>query len=97
MPIKENAKSLEIMYEAYNEAVDYLNSTSSTEYFDLLIKELSFPPVLANNFEMPTFKHVEAPDQVTFDVTLKWMKNNGLVQNDFDYNILSDLTHIPNN
>lgn len=97
LAIADHGKSLELMYEAYNEAVDYLNTTPSSEYFDLLISELGFPPILADQFEMPTFKHVEAPDQDTFDVTLKWMQQNSLVQNDFDYNTLSDLTHIPNN
>ena len=97
LAIADHGKSLELMYEAYNEAVDYLNTTPSSEYFDLLISELGFPPILADQFEMPTFNHVEAPDQDTYDVTLKWMQENGLVHDDFDYNTLSDLTHIPNN
>ena len=92
--IAESSTSIRLMYEAYNEAVDYLNATPSSEYFDLLINELGFPPVLADQFEMPVFEHVKAPDQNTFNTTLEWMKAGKLIKSDFSYDDLTDLEFI---
>ncbi|GAU78526.1 ABC transporter substrate-binding protein [Fusibacter sp. 3D3] len=92
--IAENSASIKSLYEAYNEAVDYLNATPSSAYFDLLINELGFPPVLADQFEMPVFEHVKAPDQNTFEATSEWMKAGGLIQKNFSYEDLTDLEFI---
>lgn len=92
--IAESSTSLKLMYEAYNEAVDYLNATPSSEYFGLLISELGFPPVLADQFEMPVFEHVKAPDQNTFEMTSEWMKKGSLINKNFSYDDLTDLEFI---
>ncbi|MBF4691897.1 ABC transporter substrate-binding protein [Fusibacter ferrireducens] len=92
--IAESSTSIQLMYEAYNEAVDYLNATPSSEYFDLLIDTLGFPPVLKDQFEMPVFEHVKAPDQKTFEATLEWMKKGSLIKKDLSYDDLTDLEFI---
>ncbi|MDA3846439.1 MAG: ABC transporter substrate-binding protein [Vallitaleaceae bacterium] len=88
--IKNNPEAIEQFYVAYNQAVDYLNQTDSSEYFQLLVDNLSFPGILTDNFSMPTFSKATAADEHTFDVTLEWMKGQGLIENTYDYSDLSD-------
>jgi NitT/TauT family transport system substrate-binding protein len=88
--IKNNPEAIEQFYVAYNQAVDYLNQTDSSEYFQLLVDNLSFPGILTDNFSMPKFSKATAADEHTFDVTLEWMKGQGLIENTYDYSDLSD-------
>lgn len=92
--IANNPEALKTLYEGYNEAVDYLNQTDVSEYFDFLVSELGFPEILKEQFVMPTFSHVDAPDETTFNKTYEWMKDEKLIEGSYSYDGLVDLSFI---
>jgi NitT/TauT family transport system substrate-binding protein len=74
---------LDGFYKGYNKAVEYLNTRDSEEYFPLLVEQLSFPPVLEGQFEMPVLeahRQVKASD---LDLVNKWMLDKELTTNNY--------------
>lgn len=92
----DNKAEIEALISAYNEAVDYLNSTGQSEFFNLLVDQLGFPPALSETFEMPKYTHASAPDEKTFEVTYQWMTEHNLIKTPFDYQDVTDTTFINN-
>jgi len=88
--IKNYPEAIKQFYEAYNQAVDYLNQTELSEYFQILVDQLSFPPVLEGNFKMPEFEKAIPADEHTYNVTMDWMKEQGLIDKSYNYNDFSD-------
>jgi NitT/TauT family transport system substrate-binding protein len=92
--INQNPDAIKSMYAAYNEAVDYLNSTDSTEYYDILVEKLGFPETLKDQIVFPTYEYANAPDEATFAITQAWMQENELVTNSFSYDDLNTTDYI---
>lgn len=93
--LKDNSAGIKAMYEAYNEAVAYLNGKKTDEFFDFLVTKLGFPPELKGKFQLPGFTKIGAPDAATFKVTSDWMKEMGLAKNIYKYEDLSDTSLLP--
>ena len=92
--IDQNAEAISAMYEAYDDAVDYLNTTDSDEFYDILVERLGFPENLKGQIVFPTFKYSESPDEATFDITLDWMLKNELIDQSFEYDALNNTSFI---
>lgn len=88
-------KAVKLMYEAYNEAVNFANQNDMDQYFELFIDKLGFPPILKDVFEMPVFAKVMAPDENTFIEIIQWMNEQGLTQSNYNYENLVDKTALP--
>ncbi len=88
--LKDKSDSFKKLYEGYNQAVDYLNQTDQSVYFDILVENLGFPEALKDSFEMPVFEKAKSVDKETFIHTENWMKDNALLKNDYDYETLTD-------
>ena len=93
--LKEKTKEIESFYTAYNKAVDYINTTDTSEYYDLLIEHLGFSDELAETFEIPHFDYIDVPNKNTFDVAQTWMQDNGLIENTYTYESVTDLSLLP--
>ena len=94
--IEENTEAIESFFLAYNEAVDYLNTTDASEYYDILVEDLGFSESLENIFEIPEFEYIGIPDQSTFDVAQAWMQEAGLIEKAYEYEAISQLNLLPN-
>jgi len=88
--IENNREAIEKFYEAYNQAVDYLNKTDSSVFFQVLVDQLSFPDILADSFNMPIFSKAAPADKHTFEVTMYWMMEQGLIHSIHYYEAYSD-------
>lgn len=93
--LENNSNEVKLMYEAYNEAIDFINQNDMNPYFDLFVNKLGFPSTLKDHFDMPVFSKASAPDMNTFNVTLKWMNAIGLSDSDYVYENLVDETLLP--
>lgn len=93
--IDQNPEGITLMYEAYNEAVEHLNSLKTETYFDLLVESLGFPPVLKGQFELPVFELAGPPDLDTFIETSAWMKGLALSKKVYEYEALTDTSVLP--
>ncbi len=84
-----------LMYEAYDEAVEYINGTATEELMDFLVEELAFPSTLKGHFSLPRFKPIRPADEASFGVISDWAVRAGLADTRYDYDALSDADVLP--
>lgn len=79
-----DAKSSEIkaFYKAYNEAVDYINSTPISEYEDTVIKAVGYPAEMKGKITLPKFRKNALPAEDEVKSAIDWSSKNGLIKKD---------------
>lgn len=66
------------MYKAYNDAVEYLNSTPITEYEDLIIKTVGYPEEMRGKIVLPKFTKDMMPGEADLAAVVAWASAKGL-------------------
>lgn len=92
--IKDKSSEIEMLYEGYNQGVDYLNESNQEDYIGLLVEQLGFPPSLVGTFDFPTLVHAQSADEVTFATVLDWMKGRGLTTSEWSFSDLQTTAFI---
>ncbi|WP_238904371.1 MetQ/NlpA family ABC transporter substrate-binding protein [Clostridium sp. YIM B02506] len=77
--IDDKSSEIQAFYKAYNEAVEYINSTSVTEYEDLIIKTVGYPENMKGKIKLPTFRKNTLPKDEEVQEAIDWCKNNNLI------------------
>jgi NitT/TauT family transport system substrate-binding protein len=72
------------MYKAYNDAVDYLNSTPIANYEDLIIKTVGYPETMRGKIVLPKFTKNNLPLQGDLQAVIDWASAKGLCQKTLD-------------
>lgn len=77
-----DTKSAEIkaFFKAYNEAVDYVNNTSISEYEDLIIKTVGYPEDMKGKIELPKFRKNMLPAEADIQSVIDWATNIKLIK-----------------
>lgn len=83
--IDDQKEAIEKMYEGYNQAVNYINTTDQTEFMDLLVEKLGFPPTLKAFFDFPELSTAQMADEVTFRTVLSWMNDKGITTSNYEF------------
>jgi NitT/TauT family transport system substrate-binding protein len=89
-----DAKSTEIkaFYKAYNEAVDYINSTPISEYEDIIIKTVGYPDDMKGKITLPKFRKNVLPSEAEVKSAVDWTIKNGLVKKELNpKDLMSDI------
>lgn len=81
--LEEKGAAIKALLEAYNLAVDYINSHPREEWQEILIEDAGIPAELVNQVVLPTYTHAELPSQEEIDETIKWLKARELVPADY--------------
>lgn len=81
-----NAKSAEIkaFFRAYNQAVDYVNSTPISEYEDLIIKTVGYPQDMKGKIELPKFRKNMLPEEADIKAVIDWAAKNNLLKKELN-------------
>lgn len=81
-----NSKSAEIkaFFRAYNQAVDYVNSTSISEYEDLIIKTVGYPADMKGNIELPKFRKNLLPEEADIQAVIDWAAKYNLLKKELN-------------
>lgn len=87
--IDEKTEALEKLYQAYNQAVVYINETEQSDYIQLFVDQLGFPPVLVEVYDFPTLSPATVSDQTTFEHVLTWMQERTLTTSTYAFDELS--------
>ena len=66
------------MYRAYNDAVDYLNSTPISEYEELIIKTVGYPEEMRGKIVLPKFTKDMMPGESDLAAVVAWASSKGL-------------------
>ncbi|MGE5630755.1 MAG: ABC transporter substrate-binding protein [Caulobacteraceae bacterium] len=81
-----NNKSAEIkaFFKAYNEAVDYVNSTPISEYEDTIIKAVGYPEDMKGKIELPKFRKNIMPEAADIKSVIDWASKNNLLKKELN-------------
>ena len=86
---------IKAFYQAYNKAVDYMNTTDAAEYSDILTN-YQFPDAIGNYLSgmYGTFQHAGVISQDQFDSIIAWTKEKELISKIYSYDELTDFSFI---
>ena len=59
----QDAKAIQGFYNAYNKAIDYINSNDIAEYEDLSLSTVGYSEDMRGNIILPEFKTNYLPDE----------------------------------
>ena len=81
-----NSKSAEIkaFFKAYNQAVDYVNSTPISQYEDTIIKIVGYPEDMKGKIELPDFRKNVLPEEEEIKAVIDWAAKNNLLKKELD-------------
>lgn len=78
--IDDKSTEIKAFYKAYNEAVDYINSTPISEYEDTIIKSVGYPEDMKGKIKLPKFNKNTLPSEAEVKSAIDWTVKNGLVK-----------------
>lgn len=78
--IEDKREALLAYYEAYDEAVDYVNNTAVEELEDIIIKEAGFPESLRGSIELPVYRKNTLPKTQELSHAIAWSAKKGLCE-----------------
>lgn len=93
--LRNRPEDIKAFYQAYNKAVDYMNSTKVEEYSDILV-DYQFPEAIGNYLSgmTGTFQHAGTISQDQFDDIIAWTKDKGQISKSYTYEELTDFSYI---
>ncbi|WP_415067010.1 ABC transporter substrate-binding protein [Lacrimispora sp.] len=80
--IDEKSSTIKAMYQAYDEAVEYLNNTPLSEYEATIIKGAGYPQELAGTIKLPVYRKNELPKAADLQAAVEWASKKGLCKPD---------------
>lgn len=83
--ITEKEEAIINFYQAYNEAVEYLNNTELSTYEDIVIEAVGYPAEMAGQIEIEPFRISTLPSKENVDKAIEWSINRGLTKADLSY------------
>ena len=93
--IASRSGDIKAFYQAYNKAIDYMNSADVKEYGDILTK-YQFPDAIRDYLSDRTtdFTHAGTIEKGQFDQIVKWTKDKGLIGKLYPYDELTNFSFI---
>lgn len=90
--IKDKTEAIRGMYEAYNEAVEYMQSHDKSEYIQLFIDEVGFPESLKDQIEIPAYTMATQTTETDITEAFAWATEKGLLTKELTpEDVLSDV------
>lgn len=77
--IDTKAKEIKAFYNAYNEAVNYLNTTPISDYEDTIIQVVGYPEEMRGNITLPAYRQNELPKEEEIQEVLDWSHDKGIL------------------
>lgn len=84
--IDEKSIALKKLYKAYNQAIKDLQTEPASNFEELLIKEIGFPPALVSSASLPNYSEAKLPSEEALNATQVWLVEKNLVTSSFDIN-----------
>lgn len=82
--IDSKSDEIKAFFKAFNQAVDYVNSTTISEYEDLIIKVVGYPPDMKGKIELPRFRKNVMPEEADIKAVIDWAKKNNLLTKELE-------------
>ena len=93
--VNDRPGDIAAFYQAYNKAVDYMNSTDVAQYSDILAN-YQFPAAIGDYLSgmYGTFQHAGVIDRDQFDSIIAWTNEKEVIGTIYTYEELTDFTLI---
>lgn len=82
--IDTKASEIKAFFKAYNEAVDYINNTSISEYEDVIIKTVGYPEDMKGKIELPKFRKNVLPAEADIQSVIDWATSSKLIKKELN-------------
>lgn len=82
--IDNKNSEIKAFYKAYNETVNYINSTPVSEYEDIVIKTVGYPQEMKGKINLPKFRQNILPTEDGLKAVIDWTTNKGLIKKVFN-------------
>ena len=90
--IDKDANAIKGFYNAYNKAIEFINSNDISEYEDIIISTVGYSEDMRGNIVLPEFKTNYLPAEENVQNVLDWSKNKGLLTKDIKAkDVMSDV------
>jgi NitT/TauT family transport system substrate-binding protein len=77
--IDQKGASIQAFYRAYNQAVDYINSTPVSEYEDTIIRTVGYPADMKGKIQLPKFSRNALPAESDVQAVMDWSAQKKLL------------------
>lgn len=90
--IDKDTKAIKGFYNAYNKAIDFINSNDIAEYEDIIISTVGYSEDMRGNIVLPEFKANYLPAEENVQNVLDWSKDKELLTKDIKAkDVMSDV------
>jgi NitT/TauT family transport system substrate-binding protein len=96
--IQDKQQPIQNFYHAYNQAVQFIQSNPD-QLGDILVKDVGFSESNLQFLQMPRYQVAHMPTQQNMQITENWLRQKGILKQDFDVQSLLDdqfVQHNPN-
>lgn len=83
--LDEKNEAVRNLYKAYNEAVDYMNSTDIREYEKMVIEAVGYPEEMLGEITIKPFRVSELPPEEDVAAAVLWASEKGLCESALTY------------
>lgn len=80
--IDSNPEAVKGFYNAYNKAIEFMNTNDITEYEDIIISTVGYAEEMRGNIILPELKTNYLPAEENVQKVLDWSKDKGLLKKD---------------
>lgn len=78
--IDKQGEAIRGMFDAYNQAADYIKNTDKAKYIDLFIEDVGFPETLKDQIEVPDYGKLEQVKVSDVESAFAWATKEGLLK-----------------
>lgn len=90
--IEQKAVAIRGMYEAYNEAVAYIQSHDKADFIQFFIDDVGFPETLKDQIQVPAYTKATQASDADIQSAFTWAKSAGLLEKELTpQDVLSDV------
>lgn len=93
--LEERPQDIEAFYQAYNQAIDYMNEHKATEYAEIL-SDYQFPEAMSTYLDSreEDYPYAQAVPKDQFESIISWTKDKGQIDSEYSYDELSDFSFL---
>jgi NitT/TauT family transport system substrate-binding protein len=95
--VKDRPQDVAAFYQAYDQAIDYMNEHKASEYADILA-DYQFPEAMSTylDSQKEDYPYASAVPQDQLEKIVSWTKDKGQIEQDYTYDELTDFSFLAN-
>ena len=93
--LEERPQDIEAFYQAYNQAIDYMNEHKATEYAGIL-SDYQFPEAMSTYLDSreEDYPYAQVVPEEQFESIISWTKDKGQIDSEYSYDELTDFSFL---